>query len=160
MRSSLIFIAVVLTCCLVALGQSLAVTESSPQGTLQHELQCKADQLVHAYLGAAQGRVVVTLRQGQGLRREERQHLAERGFVVASQRKLEKYRTYQQEVVSEKLELPRSTTHQVEHQWIESIQVAVVVPATAHPEPLSRLLEAGLALRPDRGDRVVVVHSL
>lgn len=160
MRPSLVLVAVLLACCLVALAQSRGLPNSAPQVALQHELQCKADQLVQAYLGAAQGRVVVTLRQGQGLRREERQHLAERGFVVASQRKLEKYRTYQQEVVSEKLDLPRSTTHQVEHEWIESIQVAVVVPARANPEPLSRLLEAGLALKPDRGDRVVVVHSL
>lgn len=160
MRSHYLLITVLALCALMAFGRAQVPSGAEPASFYQHQLQEKAEHLTRAYLRERPGCVVVTVRQGEGLRREERQLLAPQGHVVSSQRKKETYRSYRLECVSEKVEIPRSTVHQVQQRWIESVQVAVVVPPGTASEPLVQLLESGLALRPDQGDRVVVARSL
>ena len=160
MRSCHSLVAILIVCALGAFGLALSPTAPGPESSLQQELQARAERLTRAYLGNSSGCVVVSLRQAEGLRKEEREQMAPKGYVVSSQRKLENYKTYHLETVSEKLEIPRTITRQVQDHWVESVQVAVVVPPEAKTEPLVQLLESGLGLKPEQGDRVVVARSI
>ncbi|MBT9583869.1 hypothetical protein IV102_11025 [bacterium] len=126
-----------------------------PESTVQR----KAQKLVDQVYGPGHAKVTVTLRHAHGERSVNATLLGRRAFVVASQRKNECHAKsgYKDEVVSEKLELPREITVRKEQDWVERTCVAVVLDRPAHPD-LTGLLEAGLALDTEHGDRVQVMQ--
>ena len=136
-----------------------------PESTVQQ----KAQRLVDQVYGPGHARVTVTVRRGHGERTVNTTDLGREGFVVGSQRKSERYdkapekgsakSNYEQQVTSEKLELPREITTRHEEDWVERTSVAVVLDRPISPE-LAPLLEAGLGLDRGHGDQVSVMQSL
>lgn len=144
--------------CLVLLSCSLVYFQK-PAPLPEAEMQRKAQGLLDSYYGPGHADVCVTLREGRGQRTVRDQQLGEKGFVVSAQDKHETYQgKYVNDTHQEKLELPRKLVIMHQEQWLESVDVAVVVDRDPGPEIVA-LLEAGLGLRRGEGDQIQVVRA-
>lgn len=140
---------------------SLSVAYSLRPTPPESELRRKAQTLVDQLYGRGHARVTVTQQRGRGHQTKTFSELGNKSLVVGLQKKHEAYRgknEYVQDMTSEKLEVPQTITIREEENWVERTGVAVVVDVPPG-QGVEKLLEAGLGLDTERGDKISVVHS-